>query len=468
MPFSERGYALMGETRKLASYLYSIDYSSLSSQAVDTAKKCIEDFIGVAIAGSAKTEAQIWKAYYKNKAAEQQASMFQPGFRRVSVEQAAALNAVFGHVMDMDDVHNASITHLGVITVPVAVALAQKLHKSGRDVIEAVVSGYEMGARVGESINPSSYKRWHTTGVVGALAAGTAAAKVLKLSEEETLNCIGSAGTQAAGFWEFLSSASMSKVLHVANANLCGLRAAELARLGFTGAPTILEGERGLIRALASQFNLSSLTAGYGGELRICQNSFKPYACCRHTHSAIYCIEKIIADNQIVPDDVVSLVDETYGAAAETADDANPENAYGAKFSLQFCIAAMLIFHELSDRIFSPENIDNPQVRRLMGRITVKVEPRIDEEFHKEPARWPHRVTVILKDGRVIRERVDFPPGDPKNFFSWQVEDRKFRQLTGDLLGSGGAEALLSKLHIFEQIEDVNSLFQNNEGAMHV
>lgn len=454
----------MKETRKLVSYLHNIEYSGLNSDAVDVAKKCIEDFIGVAIAGSSKTEAQIWKEYYKNKVEEQQASTFQPGFARVSAEQAVALNAVFGHIMDMDDVHNASIVHLAVVTIPVAIALAQKLHKSGRDVIEAIVAGYEMGARVGEAINPSSYKYWHTTGVVGALAAGITAAKLLELSEEETLDCVGSAGTQAAGLWEFLGSGSMSKVLHTANANLCGLRAAELAGLGFTGSPTILEGECGLIRALAPQFDLSRLTDGYGGELRICHNSFKPYACCRHTHSAVSCIEKIMSTNSFAVTDIVSILDETYSTAEQIASEPHPVNAYGAKFSLQFCIAAMLLFRELSDRIFTLDNIAKPCVRDLMSKIAVKVDPQLDEMFHKNPTQWSHRITIVLKDGRIIRDRVDFPLGDPKNAFSWDVEDHKFQQLTSNLLGAG-TETLLSKLHVLEQIEDMNTLFLNDVGG---
>lgn len=456
----------MGETRELVSYLHNIKYSELDAATIDMAKKCIEDFIGVAIRGSSKPEALIWKEYYKNKKAEHEASTFQPGFERFSVEQAAALNAVYGHVMDMDDVHNASIVHLAVVTVPVAVALAQRLHKSGRDVIEAIAAGYEMGARVGEAINPSSYKYWHTTGVVGALSSGITAAKLLTLSEEETINCVGSSGTQAAGLWEFLDSGAMSKVLHTANANLCGLRAAELAKLGFTGSPTILEGERGLIRALAPQFDLSCLTDGYGEELCICRNSFKPYACCRHTHSANYCIEKIMSERSFLPADIVSIVDETYSTAAQITDDPHPKNAYRAKFSLQFCIAAMLIFKELGDGIFTSANLTNPSVLDLMGKIVVRVDPQLDEEFRKNTAQWPHRIILVLKDGRVISERVDFPLGDPQNPFSWEIADRKFRQLTADLLNSRTLETLLNRFHDFEQIEDVNTLFQNGEAII--
>ena len=242
----------MGLTQSLAAYLCSLDASKFSESVIDVTKMCIEDFVGVAIAGSVKRESEIWKEYYAKKITAVQASTLQKGFVGMTVEQAAALNAVFGHVMDMDDVNNASIAHLAVITIPTALALGQELEKSGMDIITAVAAGYEAGSRIGEAINPSSYKYWHTTGVVGAFSSGTTAAKLLELNEDEMLHCLGTAGTQAAGLWEFLASGSMSKVVHTANANLCGLRSAELAQLGFTGAPTILEGDRGFVHALAS------------------------------------------------------------------------------------------------------------------------------------------------------------------------------------------------------------------------
>ena len=187
------------ETRKLAAYIKDMGYDHFDAHTIDITKMCILDFMGVAIAGSAKKESSIWKEYYAEKVTAPQASLFQPGFPNMTTEQAAALNAVFGHVMDMDDVHNASIPHLAVITVPTAFALAQKLHLSGRQVIEAVAAGYEAGARIGETINPSSYKYWHTTAVVGAFSSGATASKLLGLTEEQMVNCFGSAGTQAAG-----------------------------------------------------------------------------------------------------------------------------------------------------------------------------------------------------------------------------------------------------------------------------
>lgn len=447
------------QTRCLAAYLCGMDVSKFSDHTVDITKMCIEDFIGVAIAGSAKKESGIWKEYYSGKLTAPQASTFQPGFTEMTVEQAAALNAVFGHVMDMDDVHNASITHLAVITVPTAFALGQQLGKSGKEIIEAVAAGYEAGARIGEAINPSSYKYWHTTGVVGAFAAGVTAAKLLGLDEEQMVNCLGSAGTQAAGLWEFLASGSMSKVLHTANANLCGLRSAELAKLGFTGAPTILEGDRAFVNALAPEPDLDSLTKCFGQGYRIEENSFKPYACCRHTHSANYCIEKILSAHALDPEEIVSITDDTYSTAVQTTNNPYPENPYAAKFSLQFCIAAAIVLKDLSDRTFTVENINNPAVRALMEKIKVKVNKELDDEFKQDPNQWSHRLTICLKNGETITEQVDYPIGDFKNPFDWEMADRKFRLLTEDMIGGEGVTRLLDKLHNLETIQDINEIF---------
>lgn len=448
------------ETRRLAAYLAGMRYEDLGRHTVDIAKMCVQDFIGVAIAGSAKRESEIWKAYYADQPGTPTASTFQPGFAAFGPEQAAALNAVFGHVMDMDDVHNASITHLAVITVPTAFALAQQLHKGGKEIIEAVAAGYEAGARIGEAINPSSYKYWHTTAVVGAFSTGVTAAKLLGLTEEELVNCLGSAGTQAAGLWEFLASGSMSKVLHTANANLCGIRSARLAKLGFTGAPAILEGERAFIRALAPEFDLNCLVKGYGEGYRIEENSFKPYACCRHTHSANYCIEQILASHNLDPEEILSITDDTYSTAVQTTNNPYPENPYAAKFSLQFCIAAAIVLKDLSDRVFTMENINNPQIKNLMAKIQVKVNKDLDDDFRKDPNRWSHRLAIALANGETITEQVDYPIGDFKNPFDQPMADRKFRLLAQDMLGEETCSRLLEGLHQLETIQDINTLFQ--------
>ena len=448
-------------TRELVHHLHGMSFSALSDKTVETARLCIEDFVGVALAGSQKKEAEIWRQYYAGKATAPEASVLRPGFGKQTVEQPAALNAVAGHVMDLDDTHNASIIHLGAITVPTALALGQKLHRSGKQVLEAVAAGYEAGAKIGEAINPSAYKYWHTTAVAGPFAAGTTAGKLLGLTEEELLNCFGSAGSEAAGLWEFLKTGAMTKVLHTANANLCGMRAAELAKLGFTGAPTILEGERAFVRAMAREFHLERLTDFSGGP-EIDRNSIKAYACCRHTHSANFCVEQLLKDRTIDPEEIEFIEDRTYHTALETTDNPYPHTPYAAKFSLQFCLAAMLVTGGLNDRVFTEENLRNPKILALMPRIRMIDDPEINEAFRLDPCRWTHDLTIGMRDGSRIHGRVDYPIGDFNNAFDREMEDRKFDMLA-DMLAEPVREELKRRLHRLDEMDDISGLFDLKE-----
>ncbi|MBQ9264972.1 MAG: MmgE/PrpD family protein [Clostridia bacterium] len=447
-------------TKELVHRLYALSFSDLSNQTRENAKMCVEDFVGVALAGAKKQEASIWRQYYADKATAPEATVLDGGFGKKTAEQAAALNAVAGHVLDLDDTHNASIVHLAAITVPTALALGQKLHKPGSDVLTAIVAGYEAGAKIGETINPSAYKYWHTTAVVGPFAAATVAAKLLGLTEEEMVHCFGSAGSQAAGLWEFLKTGAMTKVLHTANANLCGMRAAELARLGFTGAPEILEGERAFVKALAPEYHLERLT-DFSQGLEIDRNSIKAYACCRHTHSANFCVEQMLKEQAIDPEKVVSIEDRTYHTAIETTNNPYPASPYAAKFSLQFCIAAMLVTGSLNDRVFNMDNLKNPAILRLMPKICMIDDPDINEAFRRDPSRWTHALTITMQDGTVIRGQVDYPIGDYNNAFDWEMEDRKY-----DMLSEGIERAPLirDRLHRLESLRDVNDLFDFREG----
>lgn len=210
---------------------------------------------------------------------------------------AALANGAFSHALDMDDLHNASIIHLGTVVVPAALAVAEQIGASGKQLITAIAAGYEIGARVGEAVNPDSYFFWHTTGTAGTFGAAAAAAKLLTLDAEQTAHCLGSAGSQAAGLWEFLQEGAMSKTLHAGKAAFNGIFAAFLAKEGFTGATKILEGEKGFCLAMTSKAKLNKLTEGLGqGKYKIDENAFKPYAACKHCHASINAVQLIGRD----------------------------------------------------------------------------------------------------------------------------------------------------------------------------
>ncbi len=445
-------------TKQLSDHLHGLTYQDLPDQAVDCAKMCVEDLLGAAFAGSVRPQGEIWRRYFDGKAQGSEAAVWDSRMGRATCENAAALNAAYSHVIDMDDVHNSSITHMGAITIPAALAAGQKYHRSGRDVITAIVAGYEIGARIGEAINPGAYHRWHTTGVVGSYSSAVAAGKLLDLDQDQMLSAIGSAGTQSAGLWQFIEDGAMSKTLHTANGTLCGIRSAELAKLGFTAAKDILGGDRGFLGGMTPDNHPEAITRDLGGELKIQSNSFKPYACCRHTHSADYCVE-LLKKEGLDPARIAKITDHTYKVAVGTVDNNAPATPYAFKFSVQYCIAAAFVYGRLTDDVFSSEMTANPQVLDLMKKVTVVMDPGLEAMYQADKNKWPHRLVVELDDGTVKTIQVEYPFGDFNNPFTWEDAHNKFYSLTQGLLTEDAAKTLTARISKLEEMEDVNDLF---------
>ena len=447
-------------TKQLSDFLSGLTYQDLPAQAVDCAKMCVEDLLGAAFAGSVRPQGEIWRQYFDSLPQRPEAAVWDSRLGGASCENAAALNAAYSHVIDMDDVHNSSITHMGAITIPAALAVGQKYHRSGKQVITAIAAGYEIGARIGEAINPGAYHRWHTTGVVGSYSSAVAAGKLLGLNEEQMLHAIGSAGTQSAGLWQFIEDGAMSKTLHTANGTLCGIRAAELAKLGFTAAKDILGGDRGFLGGMTGDNHPEAITRDLGLlPYKIQTNSFKPYACCRHTHSADYCVELLKKEYDLDPGRIVRITDYTYKVAVGTVDNSAPATPYAYKFSVQYCIAAAFVYGRLTDDVFSEQMTAQAPVQALMKKVTVVLDPELEALYQADHNRWPHRLEVELDDGTVKTIQVEYPFGDFNNPFSWQDAHNKFFSLTRDLLSDEAAKTLSGRICALEELEDVNDLF---------
>ena len=447
-------------SRKLAEFTSQLRYEDLPQDVIDTTKKCILDIIGVAIGGSNKPASEIWLDTLNSFGGPEEASLWMPGFPKMSYLYASCANAAFGHVLDMDDLHNSSITHLAVITVPAAIAMGERMGKSGQDIINAVVAGYDVGARIGDAINPSAYWFWHTTGVAGNFSAAATAGKLLNLDAEQMNHCFGTAGSQAAGLWEFMYDGAMSKTVHVGKACMNGIIAAELPSRGFTGATRILEGDKGFVKAVAKEYDLDALTRDFGQPYKVMTNSFKPYACCRHTHSANYAIQQLIKEKGLKAENVETILDRTYSTAVDLADNPAPKTLYGDKFSLQYCIAAALVYGDVLDNVFTEEATTNPLVQETMKKVAIKLDKAIDAEYKANPEKWIHELDVKMKDGQNHHIRVEYPIGDFNNPFDWDMADNKFKNVTAEFLNAKEQEALLDKIHNFEKIDNINDLFK--------
>ena len=252
------------ETQTLCEFLASIRYESLPSDVVSRTEDFFLDWLGSGLAGKGSRPVLALEKFAQAMGPATGPSEILTTRGRTSPFFAALINGAASHVVEQDDVHNGSVYHPATVVFPAVLAAAQEIGASGKDLIAASVAGYECGVRVGEFLGRSHYKVFHTTGTAGKLAAAAGVAHILKLDARTTQHCIGSAGTMAAGLWEFLRDAADSKQLHTAKAAADGLLAAYIARDGFTGADKILEGKQGLAAGMSSDADPAKLVDSLG------------------------------------------------------------------------------------------------------------------------------------------------------------------------------------------------------------
>ena len=335
--------------------------------------------------------------------------------RRTSPVFAAMVNAAAAHVVEQDDVHNGSVFHPAAVVFPPVLAVAQALGRSGRDLLVAAVAGYEVGIRVGEFLGRSHYKIFHTTGTAGTLAAAAATGRLLGLSPAAMLDAFGSAGTQAAGLWEFLRDAADSKQLHTARAAANGIAAAYLAQEGFTGARHILEGPQGMAAGMSTDADPARLTDRLGTRWALAETSFKFHASCRHTHPAADALQQVLREHKLAEGDIERVVAHVHQGAIDVLGPVvDPRTVHQSKFSM----GTVLGLIARQGRAGLPEfdaALDDPAVADFRGRVTMELDPEVDGAY---PQRWIGKVTVHTRDGRVLHGRVDEPKGDPGNTLS--------------------------------------------------
>lgn len=354
---------------------------------------------------------------------------------RSSPYLAAMANASASHVAEQDDVHNGSVFHPATVVFPAALAVAQALGASGRQLLTASVAGYEVGIRVGEFLGRSHYKVFHTTGTAGTLAAAAAVGNLLGLNAAQMQHAFGSAGTQAAGLWEFLRTAADSKQLHTAHAAGAGLMAAYLAQDGFTGAAQILEGPQGMAAGMSSDADPAKLTDRLGQRWATAETSFKYHACCRHTHPAADALLQVMQVHGLKPDDLARVVTHVHQGAIDVLGPVvNPSTVHQSKFSMGTVLALVARFGQAGLAEFA-QHFQDPATLVLRERVSMELDAEVDRAY---PQRWIGKVTVQTQDGRTLSGRVDEPKGDPGNTLSRDEITAKALRLAAF---SGGASA---------------------------
>jgi 2-methylcitrate dehydratase PrpD len=424
-------------SQALAEFAVTLQFESIPAPVIRRTEDLLLDWFGSCLAGKDARAVEILAAFVESMGPQDGPSEILIHRRTSSPLLAAMANAAASHVAEQDDVHHGSVFHPATVVVPAALAVAQALGRSGKELLTACVAGYEVGIRVGEFLGRSHYKVFHTTGTAGTLAAAAAVGHLLKLNPEQMLHAFGSAGTQSAGLWEFLRDAADSKQLHTAHAAGAGLTAAYLAHKGFTGARRILEGPQGMAAGMSSDADISKLTDGLGTRWTVAETSFKFHASCRHNHPAADALLKAMQDHRITSADISDVTAHVHQAAIDVLGPVtDPQTVHQAKFSMGTVLGLIATRGRAGLAEFDA-CLGDATVRDLAGRVRMELDAEVDAAY---PARWIGKVTVTTRDGRRIAARVDEPKGDPGNTLSRDELEDKARRLGAYRAGASDAE----------------------------
>ncbi|MBK0392563.1 MmgE/PrpD family protein [Ramlibacter algicola] len=412
-------------SRVLADFAARLEHADIPAPVLRRCEDLFLDWAGSALAGKTGAPVQMITAYAAQMGPQDGPSEVLVSRSGSSPFFAAMANAAASHFAEQDDVHNGSVFHPAAVVFPAALAAAQALGASGRDLLVASVAGYEVGIRVGEFLGRSHYKIFHTTGTAGTLAAAAAAGRLLGLSPRQMLDAFGSAGTQSAGLWEFLRDAAHSKQLHTAHAAGAGVTAAYLAQQGFTGAKHILEGAQGMAAAMSSDADPAKLTDRLGQRWALAETSFKFHASCRHTHPAADALQQVFQREKLEPSQVDSVTAHVHQGAIDVLGAVDvPETVHQAKFSMG-TVLGLIAAHGRAGVGEFEASLGDTAVSSFRPKVTMALDPEVDTAY---PARWIGKVTVRTRDGRELHGRVDEPKGDPGNTLErGEIEDKAIR-----------------------------------------
>ena len=401
---------------QLARFAAELQYSDIPEAVVQKTEDLWVDWFGSAVAGhNARPVASITRFALAMGPQQGPSEVIGPQGATSSPYLAAMANAAASHVAEQDDVHNGSVFHPAAVVFPPAVAVAQALGKSGKELLTACVAGYEVGIRVGEFLGRSHYKIFHTTGTAGTLAAAAAVGHLLGLNAAQMLHAFGSAGTQSAGLWEFLRTAADSKQLHTAHAAGAGLMAAYLAKDGFTGAADIFCGPQGMAAGMSTDSNPAKLVDGLGSRWATAETSFKWHASCRHTHPAADALLQVMRDHQLKASDIAQVVTHVHQGAIDVLGPVvDPSTVHQSKFSMGTVLALAARFGFAGLTEFDNE-FRAGDTMALRDKVSMVLDEEVDAAY---PQRWIGKVTVTTTDGRTLHGRVDEPKGDPGNTLS--------------------------------------------------
>ena len=458
---SRRGEGL---TREVAEFVVETDPASLPDDVAELARKSVLDGLGLALSGSVAESGVIVERYLRAQGLGGDTTVI--GSRlKVQPRFAAFANGVGVHADDFDDTQLAVqkdrvyglLTHPTAPCLPAALAVAEQLDCSGRELALAYNLGVEVESKISEAMSPRHYQHgFHSTATCGVFASAAAAARLYGLDVAQTRCTLAISASQAGGLRE--NFGTMTKPFHAGRAAEAGIIAADLAAAGWTAADGILESPRGFFQAHGGGFALDALSGRLGNPWTFAEPgiSIKPHPSGSLTHPGMTRMMELILEHDIHADDVEQVKVGTNHNMPNALIHHRPTDELQAKFSMEFCMAILLLRRRGGLVEFTDEVINSPEVQAMIRRVEFGVHPEA------EAAGYDKMTTIIdirLKDGRTISGQADFGKGSPANPMSYDEVAEKFAGCAAFASwDEGRATQVVEMVRNLEALESVRDL----------
>jgi 2-methylcitrate dehydratase PrpD len=444
----------MTAAQTLADFAVKLQFEQIPQAVVERAKDCIIDIVGVCAFGSTVPSSKPVLAYAQQYGKGGRSTVLGT-LLKVHAPMAALANGAFAHSFEMDNLVSPSVgVHPGASLLPSALAVAQEMEVSGREFITAFVAGFEVLHRIGDAAMESVEKLgFHSPGLTGPFGGAIAAGRLLQLNAEQMTNALGIAGSLSSGLLEFSKSGGGTvKRLHLGHGAQSGVMAAMLARDGFAGPATILEGKFGYLNVFCRNGDASRLTAGLGEAWKTMRLMFKRYSCHITAHVPVTAVLELKRRYGFAGNDVEDLTVEGSEKMLSHHNITEPRDLAMAQYSTPFCVALACFFDPRNPSAFSETTLNDPAIRELCRKVKLELRKQ-------SPAKnsWASRVTIRLKDDRELVEEIEHFPGMPEQPLDRAGLREKFETITAGVRQDRPA-ALFDSIAALERASSVGAL----------
>ncbi len=461
----------MRVTGRLAAFAAELEFVDVPEDLRERMKMALLDAIGIMLGAVhfARLNGDRELATYLEETATGGPSTVIGHSCRTTPMLAAFLNGTLCEVLDFQDCNLTARIHNGAAVTPAVLAIAESNRASGQELLTAMLAGFEIGARLGQAVQPAHWDSgFQISGTFNTCAAAAAAGRMLGLGPGFLEAAVGVSGfVMPVSCGDTVFKGHSVKPIHAGQAAMCGIESAYLAKAGYCASP--LEGEsprfHSPLHILGRRDpDLESIVEGLGEQWATRELAFKPYPIGLLIIGPVQILLEQFAGRLPAPEDVDSISVRSYEAAAKFTGGKYTtvnSNYVDAHLSIPYCLAAALSDREMGLRQLTPERLGDPRIHELARRITVREDAAMTARFPRE---WPVSIKISCKDGSVLRGRVDQVKWSPRRPPTWDELGAKFLDLAIPVIGKIPAGNVVAGIANLESLEDLSPLMTDARG----